>query len=346
MSVIDESIELNLVKQKITKEYSSEKELFGIIHRYYNKKNVSFDISSGSITIRYKDFERGYESRIERAIRKLEEHKILPNILNVSKYLNISQHKLRFYIRNSKIKDRIVRGRRESKDGRGRSHPLYKKMFTVWRGMIQRCHNPNHMAYHSYGGRGILVCNRWRHFNNFFDDMHETYIDGLTLDRIDNDDGYHFKNCKWSNQQEQTRNTRMGIYLIYNGKLTNLLYILEELQIKKYLRLIKLNINDSSIDNWDEYMNLYGVRVQNLQFCCLQHFFDHYSIKPIIVRSLLKRYYTIYKNNVPPPSIKNIKWYIDNYNNFIINLLKFNNKEKLYKEDIMNTNRGYSNEML
>src|SRR3989442_953402 len=32
---------------------------------------------------------------------------------------------------------------------------------------ICRCTNPNHTAYARYGGRGIIVCDRWRSFENF-----------------------------------------------------------------------------------------------------------------------------------------------------------------------------------
>ena len=45
------------------------------------------------------------------------------------------------------------------------------KIYAVWAEMIQRCTNPNHKAYHNYGGRGIKVCSRWKKFENFLKDM-------------------------------------------------------------------------------------------------------------------------------------------------------------------------------
>lgn len=39
-----------------------------------------------------------------------------------------------------------------------RNHPLYD----VWKGMIARCENKNHVAYKNYGGRGVIVCKEWR----------------------------------------------------------------------------------------------------------------------------------------------------------------------------------------
>lgn len=47
---------------------------------------------------------------------------------------------------------------RESRRTHGMSrHPA----FGVWHSMKQRCEDPNHRAYHNYGGRGISVCPEW-----------------------------------------------------------------------------------------------------------------------------------------------------------------------------------------
>jgi hypothetical protein len=40
----------------------------------------------------------------------------------------------------------------------------------------------------------------------------------LTIERIDNDDGYHPDNCKWASYTEQSNNKRSNVILEYQGK--------------------------------------------------------------------------------------------------------------------------------
>ena len=90
----------------------------------------------------------------------------------------------------------------------GYSTSTYKaKIYWVWADMIGRCHNTAHKRYKDYGGRGIFVCDKWRNFKGFIEDMGET-PDGLTLDRIDNDKGYSKDNCRWATYAEQNQNRR------------------------------------------------------------------------------------------------------------------------------------------
>ena len=35
------------------------------------------------------------------------------------------------------------------------------RLSRIWRGMKQRCNNPNVAAFSRYGGRGITVCSEW-----------------------------------------------------------------------------------------------------------------------------------------------------------------------------------------
>lgn len=104
--------------------------------------------------------------------------------------------------------------RRFTRRTHGRSS---SRTFRIWAGMLQRCSNPNVKCYERYGGRGILVCDRWLSFENFLADMGEA-PEGMTIDREDNDGNYEPGNCRWQSRQRQSWNTRRSILVEYEGQ--------------------------------------------------------------------------------------------------------------------------------
>ena len=89
--------------------------------------------------------------------------------------------------------------------------------YRAWKGMISRCHNPNSAPYGNYGGRGIVVCERWRtDFLTFLNDMGPC-PPGRSIDRKDNDGNYEPGNCRWATDNEQAVNTRKNHRLTYQG---------------------------------------------------------------------------------------------------------------------------------
>ena len=118
-------------------------------------------------------------------------------------------------------------------------HLLDTGFYRSWSGMKSRCSNPETVSYLSYGGRGIKVCDRWQHFENFYDDMyaswlaHKTEQDSTTLERKDVNGDYAPNNCVWATRKEQSNNRRRHKMLKYKGKTLNLTQWAEELGIKK-----------------------------------------------------------------------------------------------------------------
>ena len=83
--------------------------------------------------------------------------------------------------------------------------------------MRQRCLNRKHEAYSNYGGRNITICKSWIFsFENFFNDMGKRPI-GMSLDRINNNEGYCKLNCRWATRKEQNNNNRRNVKIIFQG---------------------------------------------------------------------------------------------------------------------------------
>lgn len=97
-----------------------------------------------------------------------------------------------------------------------------RRLYGIWRGIMDRCYNPNNSAYKNYGGRGITVWDRWHDCINFQDDLWDSYIEhcekygvkDTTFDRYPNVDGnYEPNNTRWATRKEQNRNRRDTIRL-------------------------------------------------------------------------------------------------------------------------------------
>ena len=92
------------------------------------------------------------------------------------------------------------------------------RFFKIWTGILYRCDNKNSTAYKNYGGRGITYDARWKSFENFKEDMYESYClhfeehgKDTSIDRIDVNGNYTKDNCRWATQLVQANNTRMNV---------------------------------------------------------------------------------------------------------------------------------------
>jgi hypothetical protein len=90
------------------------------------------------------------------------------------------------------------------------------RVYSIWSGMMSRCNNPNAYGYKNYGGRGIQICDKWKKFEGFYEDMGDP-PDDCTLDRINNNGNYCIENCRWGTKQEQVNNRRNTLHLTAFG---------------------------------------------------------------------------------------------------------------------------------
>lgn len=82
--------------------------------------------------------------------------------------------------------------------------------YTVWRGMIQRCHGKN--PHPRYGGRGIKVCDEWRaSFSAFVQHIGVRSSRELSVDRINNDGNYEPGNVHWASSSDQAYNKGVSV---------------------------------------------------------------------------------------------------------------------------------------
>ncbi len=86
----------------------------------------------------------------------------------------------------------------------GTTHGMSKSAaYTSWQSMKLRV-----MSKPEYTSRGIQACTEWMaSFEAFYADMGNP-PEGMTLERLNNNDGYHKANCKWADRTTQARNRR------------------------------------------------------------------------------------------------------------------------------------------
>jgi hypothetical protein len=130
-----------------------------------------------------------------------------------------------------------------------RLDPSVKAVKAIWQGILFRCENPSAKFYSQYGGRGIYVCERWKDFNNFFQDMGTRPSKHHSLDRINNDGPYSPDNCRWATRVEQQNNRRCNVMLTLNGESKTVPQWSREIGInQKLLRSrVKLGWSDEKI---------------------------------------------------------------------------------------------------
>ena len=93
-------------------------------------------------------------------------------------------------------------------------HPIHNS----WEAMKARWSSKEPHKLKSYSDRGITVCDEWKDFKVFYDDMIGTWKPGLWIERTNNDLGYSKSNCKWATPTQQARNRRGNRLIEHGGK--------------------------------------------------------------------------------------------------------------------------------
>ena len=101
-------------------------------------------------------------------------------------------------------------------------------------GIMERCANPNHVAYKKYGGRGITMCQEWLDSPQAFVDwsLANGFSPELQIDRIDNGKGYSPDNCRWVTARENIRNRSNSVITPTIAGQAKFLYQVEEITIQ------------------------------------------------------------------------------------------------------------------
>jgi hypothetical protein len=83
------------------------------------------------------------------------------------------------------------------------THPLH----IIWTGIKQRCFNQKVRQYNRYGGRGITMFKGWADdYIKFYEDVIGLYVEGLQIDRINNNGNYEPGNIRWVDNKTNMRN--------------------------------------------------------------------------------------------------------------------------------------------
>jgi hypothetical protein len=129
----------------------------------------------------------------------------------------------------------LVRGRISSCGCiQGEHHGECKSLlYNVWRGMKNRCDSDTYINHNRYKDRGITVCDEWNKSYLTFKAWASAngWMEGLELDRKNNDGNYEPSNCRFVTPIVNANNKEATVMVFYDGKEQPFLPLLRELNI-------------------------------------------------------------------------------------------------------------------
>jgi len=100
------------------------------------------------------------------------------------------------------------RGRENRKHGHATKRFGRSPEYISWCAMHQRCSSPKTRSFEHYGGRGIKVCEHWKSFEAFLEDVGPRPSLSHSIDRVEANGNYEPSNCRWATPSEQQTNKR------------------------------------------------------------------------------------------------------------------------------------------
>lgn len=130
------------------------------------------------------------------------------------------------------------------------------RLYSIFKGMSQRCYNKNNPAYCYYGGKGIKICDEWRNDFESFRNWSQLngYSETMSIDRINPNGGYEPNNCRWVTMKVQQNNKLNSAFLIIDEEKHTIAEWAEKnntnkqtLYSKIYRLFEQLNINEKTL---------------------------------------------------------------------------------------------------
>lgn len=74
-------------------------------------------------------------------------------------------------IKQGAVRDNLTPNKLGGKLGYASSKGKNKRFYKVWYGILSRCYNKKDKHYKEYGLKGVYVCERWKRFDYFLEDI-------------------------------------------------------------------------------------------------------------------------------------------------------------------------------
>lgn len=108
----------------------------------------------------------------------------------------------------------------EKKHELAKKHGFYgTKAYKSWCSIKKRCTNSKDPSYKNYGGKGILLCDKW--INNpkeFCEYIGIAPTAKHSIDRIDNSKGYEPGNIRWADDYQQANNKTNNVKIEFQNQ--------------------------------------------------------------------------------------------------------------------------------